>query len=185
MQTVGFKEWALVCNALADGRQSVILRKGGIAEGRNGFAFRHAEFVLFPTYFHEQVAKTRLREAELPGRVAGAVEIRALAKVDVVTTVTSWEEANALEPLHILRSAVVRERFEYDGRRALHVALVRVFKLERPWVFPDSKCYGGCRSWVQLPEPPPDLEIFPVLTDSEHARRRERFLCAVGEALVL
>ena len=39
------------------GRQSVILRKGGIAEGRDGFAFRHREFFLFPTFFHEQVEK--------------------------------------------------------------------------------------------------------------------------------
>ena len=29
---VAFKEWAVVCQALAAGRQSVILRKGGIAE---------------------------------------------------------------------------------------------------------------------------------------------------------
>ena len=31
MQSVGFKEWALVCQALGTGRQSIILRKGGIA----------------------------------------------------------------------------------------------------------------------------------------------------------
>ena len=30
--------------ALGDGRQTVIIRKGGIAEGRDGFAFRHREF---------------------------------------------------------------------------------------------------------------------------------------------
>ena len=43
-----FKEWAVVCEALGDGRQSIILRKGGIAEGREGFAFAHGEFFLFP-----------------------------------------------------------------------------------------------------------------------------------------
>ena len=31
MESVGFKEWSLVCDALGGGTQSVILRKGGIA----------------------------------------------------------------------------------------------------------------------------------------------------------
>ena len=37
-----FKEWAIVVDALGRGRQSVILRKGGIAEGRGGFRPEHA-----------------------------------------------------------------------------------------------------------------------------------------------
>jgi hypothetical protein len=63
MQSVGFKEWALVCEALGTGRQSIILRKGGIAEGRDGFSFQHREFFLFPTFFHEQ-----LERRPFPGR---------------------------------------------------------------------------------------------------------------------
>ena len=38
----------------------MIIRKGGIAEGKAGFAFRHEEFLLFPTWFHEQLEKTTL-----------------------------------------------------------------------------------------------------------------------------
>jgi hypothetical protein len=49
MESIGFKEWSLVCNALGQGTQSVILRKGGIAEGREGFSFRRREFFLFPS----------------------------------------------------------------------------------------------------------------------------------------
>src|SRR4029077_8093936 len=59
MESVGFKEWAVVCEALGRGRQSIILRKGGIAEGRDGFLFKHQEFFLFPTWFHEQPPKVR------------------------------------------------------------------------------------------------------------------------------
>ena len=44
----------------------MIIRKGGIAEGRDGFAFRHREFFLFPTFFHEQVERVRLADPELP-----------------------------------------------------------------------------------------------------------------------
>jgi hypothetical protein len=52
----GFKEWSLVCDALGAGAQSVILRKGGIHEGRGGFWWKHDRFFLFPTHFHEQRA---------------------------------------------------------------------------------------------------------------------------------
>ena len=56
MESIGFKEWALVCAALEQGRQSILLRKGGIAEGRTRFSFQYREFFLFPTWFHEQPA---------------------------------------------------------------------------------------------------------------------------------
>lgn len=36
---IAFKEWDIVCKALEEGRQSLILRKGGIHEGREGFSF--------------------------------------------------------------------------------------------------------------------------------------------------
>ena len=51
---IGFKEWQVVCDALATGRQSILLRKGGIHEGREGFSFAHDSFFLFPTRFHAQ-----------------------------------------------------------------------------------------------------------------------------------
>ena len=67
--SVGFKEWALICEALGHGEQSIILRKGGIAEGRAGFQFKHDDFFLFPTLFHEQIAQLKLPGASrLPER---------------------------------------------------------------------------------------------------------------------
>ena len=80
MESAGFKEWSLVCDALGRGRQSVILRKGGIAEGRGGFSFRHREFFLFPTFFHEQIAKVRIAAADIPAP-GSTIAIRWYAKV--------------------------------------------------------------------------------------------------------
>ena len=34
---IAFKEWAMVVDALGRGEQIIILRKGGISEGRGGF----------------------------------------------------------------------------------------------------------------------------------------------------
>lgn len=154
MGSVGFKEWALVCEALGHGEQSILLRKGGIAEGRNGFAFQHREFFLFPTFFHEQVEKVRGAKREFPSARAGEIEIKYFARLESTRVITSWDEAVALESLHVLTPDVVRERFDYSEAPGIHVAFVRVYRLEPRWIFPDAPRYGGCRSWVGLPDPP-------------------------------
>ena len=159
MQSIGFKEWALVCEALGEGKQSVIIRKGGIAEGRDGFAFRHREFFLFPTFFHEQLERVRLAGAVLPEPRPGEIEIRWFARVKETRIITDWEEVRALEPLHILEESVVRERFDYDEAPGVHVAFVKVSRVYPVWRFSDAKAYAGCRSWVKLPEPPADLKL--------------------------
>src|SRR5436305_1788986 len=112
MQSVGFKEWALVCEALGRGEQTILLRKGGIAEGREGFGFRHSEFFLFPTFFHEQLVRVRTPEVEIPAAREGEIEIRYFARLEAEKEITSWGMAMALQPFHILTESVVRERFE-------------------------------------------------------------------------
>jgi len=174
MQSVGFKEWALVCEALGRGEQTILLRKGGIAEGREGFGFRHDEFFLFPTFFHEQIVKVRTRGAEVPAARKGEIEIRYYARLEAQKEINSWAQAAALEPLHILDESVVRERFEYKGA-GLNVALVRVFRLEPFWTFADKPVYGGCRSWVNLTECPAATRFDPVLSDQDHAELVEKF----------
>jgi hypothetical protein len=174
MQSVGFKEWALVCEALGRGDQAILLRKGGIAEGRAGFGFRHSEFFFFPTFFHEQLGKVRTPEARTPAAREGEIEIRYFAKLEAQREITSWPMAAALEPFHILQESVVRERFEYKGA-GLDVALVRVFRLEPGWTLEDKSAYGGCRSWVELPDCPAGTKFEPVRSDQAHADVAERF----------
>ena len=54
-----FKEWEGIVEALGHGAQILILRKGGIAEGRAGFQVKHPKFWLFPTGYHQQWEKTK------------------------------------------------------------------------------------------------------------------------------
>ena len=180
MKSVGFKEWAVVCEALGHGRQSIILRKGGIAEGRDGFSFKHGEFFLFPTWFHEQAQRVRQLGIKMPEEDGQTITIKYTTKLDLARTIGSWDVAEALAPLHIMQPEVVRERFEYDKAPGLHVALVRVFRVEPVWSFPNERKYGGCRSWVKLPETPNDVILEPVLSDAEHVTRREEFVAVVG-----
>jgi hypothetical protein len=172
MESIGFKEWSLVCNALGHGTQSVILRKGGIAEGREGFLFRRREFFLFPTFFHEQIAKVRIAAADIaaPGNT---IAIRWYAKVERAQRINSVAIAEALAPLHILSIEVVRERFGYKGD-GLNVAFVRVFEVSPVWVLQNEKRFAGCRSWIDLPVPP-EMKMRAVLDDSAHTILRARF----------
>lgn len=168
---VAFKEWAVVCDALASGRENIIIRKGGIAEGRNGFSFQYDEFFLFPTWFHEQVAKTILPpETQLPPQSEGVIEISLAAKLEWSHLVTDWSKLMALRDFHILSESAIEERYHYDDFKGVYVALVRVFRLSPPATIQNEKKYGGCRSWVNLPEI--SSELIPVISEEEHLQRR-------------
>ncbi len=165
-----FKEWALVCEALGCGRQSIILRKGGIAEGRVGFSFRHAEFLLFPTWFHEQLEKTTLpADCPIPPCRESELTIFYGATLEWTAILRDWSVVCRLREHHIWREEVLAERFAYKDEPGLHLAFLRVFRLEPPLTLPMEKRYGGCRSWVDLPVE--ECAWVSVISDEEHARR--------------
>lgn len=171
--SVAFKEWAVVCEAIGSGRQSIMLRKGGIAEGRDGFAFKHREFFLFPTWFHEQLEKTTLPHGTaLPPQLEGEIEIRYAVTLEWSRLVTDASRLPALREFHILQDSVIGERFRYDESPGIHVGFVRAFRLASPRRLPMQKNFGGCRSWVDLPGLE-DAELMPVISDEEHAARRD------------
>ena len=68
VQSDALKEWAVVCRALETGRQSILLRKGGIDEGPHGFRMRYREFWLLPTRFHEGAESLGPGHASLLGQ---------------------------------------------------------------------------------------------------------------------
>lgn len=178
--SAAFKEWALVCEALGNGKQSVILRKGGIAEGREGFSFQHEEFFLFPTWFHEQLSKTVLPEGTvMPEEPGDEIEIRYAATLEWTRVVEDLDRVYSLREFHILHDDVVRERFHYKDRQGIHVALVRIFRLDPPRRISNDEKFGGCRSWIELPDLA-DCTLVSVISDEEHARRRARLLELLG-----
>lgn len=153
---ITFKEWEVVCDAIKDGRQKLILRKGGIHEGREGFSFAHEEFLLFPTRFHAQGD-----HVTVPGVVAkpewqpgDEVVLDTRVMVTKAVTLTEWEDVAALEGQHIYKEELIRERFFWEGKGmaagSIHVAYLEVEVLENPLVLEYGKKYGGCRSWVEV-----------------------------------
>ncbi len=187
---VGFKEWSLVCDLLTNGQQSLILRKGGIHEGRGGFEWKHRGFFLFPTWFHTQAEKLRgdfAATAFPPEEERTRVDIDGYAALTQVWKVTDWARVEAIAPLHAWNEEVVRERFVYDDESCLHIALVRAWRLPRRWTFPYSKAYGGCRSWVNLPEEGLALleQAVPAVDDDAWQATATRLREVLGEPSAL
>ncbi|EUA48109.1 hypothetical protein I543_2632 [Mycobacteroides abscessus 21] len=82
--TTALKEWSAAVHALLDGRQTILLRKGGIHEKR--FTLADSRFLFFPTAVHGHAERVRPEHHDLLPR-AGAdsteaqVVVRAGAEV--------------------------------------------------------------------------------------------------------
>jgi hypothetical protein len=133
-----------------------------------------------PTLFHEQVAKLKLPEnTQIPSLKDGVHSLSLRATVEWTQDLINWEQIKRLDPLHIWKEQVIRERFDYDAKQGISLAFLRIHRLSKPFKFPDAPKYGGCRSWVQLPELPESIRSIPVLDEERHSLAEK----AVREAL--
>ncbi len=175
MGSVAFKEWAVICRALAEGRQSLILRKGGIAEAGGEFRPEHDRFLLLPTHFHEQHRAgikpemlPLLDAADADRPPAGTLRFTHEATVATVRKVTDLDAALALDGLHGWSADTVRQRFHYRTP-GLFVLTVRVSALPASVEVPDQHEYAGCKTWVELADEVPTAGATPVMTDDAFA----------------
>lgn len=130
-----FKEWAIVVDALGRGDQILILRKGGIAEGRGGFQAEHPRFLFFPTLFHQQ------RESVLPAAQARYDEVAPhfpppeVLRLELCAEVVAWRKLDSLAAVerlrgqHIWRDDVLAQRFEWGQTQNIFALAVRVSRL--------------------------------------------------------
>lgn len=128
---VAFKEWQGVCEALAEGRQSLILRKGGIAEGPTGFVPEHQLFWLYPTHVHQADQGLKQPVSNSPPDPEGIVTLHSLALVSLIARVETLDRLLALEPFHVWTPETVEKRFHYRTP-GLWVLGVRIFHAQHP-----------------------------------------------------
>ena len=176
-----FKEWAIVVDALGRGDQVLILRKGGIHEGKGGFQIEHPRFWLFPTLFHQQresvIPPAQARYGEIAPQISPAdkVSIEVLAQVAEWRRIESLDQAHALRGQHIWTDEVIADRFEWGRDKNIFALAVRVFRLPQAVVLAMSPSYGGCKSWIELEADLPTKEAVPVLGDTTFAEKLKRF----------
>ncbi|MEV0669698.1 DUF1802 family protein [Mycobacterium sp. NPDC050441] len=153
-QTPALKEWSAAVHALLDGRQTVLLRKGGIHEKR--FSVAAPEFVLFPTIAHSHAERVRPEHHDLLAAAAAdstedAVIIRAVAKVVAAVEVNRPEAIEGLADLHIWTAGSVRtDRLDFRPKHRLTVVIVQAAPLRTPIQLARTPEFAGCKSWVDL-----------------------------------
>lgn len=171
------KEWAVVCRALTEGRQSVLLRKGGIIEETRDFSLVERRFLLYPTYEHQD-----LESVQSPYREWFASTLQQRPPDDVVR-IDAWAEVTGLFLTHDLDALLelsdhyawspdyIRMRMAYKPRKPMNVVVVRTWRLPEPVDVPVEEHFAGCKSWVPLERPIALDGSAPVLTDDEHELR--------------
>lgn len=168
------KEWAVICRALADGRQALLIRKGGIAESGGEFEVEHQRFWLFPTYVHQQKdgivpeAAPLLEQVDTDRPPQATVRLTHFAEVARVYQIRKLADALKLAGLHCWSQQTVQSRFEYR-RPGLFVLAVRVYRAPQAIDLPDTAEYAGCRSWVELDRALSVEGATPVLGDEAFA----------------
>jgi len=177
---MAFKEWGAVCAALGQGVQSVLVRKGGIHEGQEGFRVDHREFWLFPTRFHQEADQLQAEFSDLlkaPIAIEPASGKIMLALYAVVEKVLEIKEPSALSSLNsiqVLNRETILKRFEYKNP-GLFVLLIRVYCLAQPVEVENNIHFAGCRTWVELSEKYPTSNLTPVLTDEQFQQQQQAF----------
>ena len=152
------KEWAVQCLALGLGRQAVILRKGGLREGVEGFTVSDRDFWLYPTGFHQSPAQLVPEAVDLAAAVAtevppaGQVPLRWHARAVRTWRLTTLDQALRVQPWQILSADTVAARFNYRQPGLWALLLQIEPRAEVAWIS-ESATMRGCHSWVDLETP--------------------------------
>jgi hypothetical protein len=176
---IALKEWATVCNALESGRQMILLRKGGIYEAAGEFELENQQFLLFPTYLHQNL--NMLKPEAHAGFTAvsaepGEVRISAAGVVTDVVQLCSREQMDRIDDEHVWTKPLIDMRFNYKPQNPLYLMLVRAYRLHRTVTVANTPAYAGCKSWVPLEEPIGTADAIPVMNDLKYEVRRKRIL---------
>jgi hypothetical protein len=183
---IAFKEWAIVVDALSRGEQILILRKGGISEGRNGFQIEHPRFLLFPTLFHQQRESVIPAAQERFDEIARRFPPPEIVRIEFYAEVAAWRQieslsaAESLRGQHCWRDEVIADRFDWGKARNIFAIAVRVHRLPLPIELAMHADYGGCRSWVELEKDIPTTGALPVLDQQAFDLKHTQFLSALN-----
>ena len=176
---VGLKEWAVVCRALESGRQMILLRKGGIYESGGEFEVQNHEFLLFPTYVHQNLKMLKPSEHagfEAQSEEPGEIVLSAAAVVSDIVELKSRQQMDAIDEEHVWTPPLIDMRFDYRPENPLYLLLVRAYRLHEPQTIANTPAYAGCKSWVPLDLPVEMGDALPVMDDVKFEVRRNSIL---------
>jgi hypothetical protein len=139
------REWQSVCDATLAGQNHLLIRKGGIAEGRDGFQVRRSFFGLLPTLFHQ--VKNAAPDAGVPTPPS---TVSLVCQLVDTYTLPSLADLAALAPFHGYAADQLAARQNYKPDRPLNLILVRAFALRAPIEVDTTKVRPVCKSWAEV-----------------------------------
>jgi hypothetical protein len=157
---LALKEWSIICKALEDGNQTILLRKGGILEYKKGFEIRQKSFLLFPTLEHQaeeylqskylQTYNLLLRgnKSEYIQNKANTVLVQ--ARIEAIQEFHDHEMLPKLEKYHIWNEKYVKMRMNYNPKKPMNALLLRIYKLPQPISIDVKPEWAGCKSWIDI-----------------------------------
>jgi len=151
----GLKEWATVVKALEQGKQTVILRKGGILETASGFNIESKKFFLFPTWEHQETKHVKPEFHNFLNDVLGKKpnegynKISSYSEVLYEKDIESNEIINQLSSFHVWSDSYIQERRNWMPEKPMKVVFLRTVKIPE-FNLPLEPEFSGCKSWVEL-----------------------------------
>lgn len=175
------KEWASAIQALENGRQIMVMRKGGIVEETKHFELKSPAFYLYPTYEHQRKELIKSSdqsyvEESLAEWVpeASTVRITSYAEVTQDLEIRDQEMLDRLLEYHMWTADFAESRLKWKKKDPLHVLILRVYRLQEPMEIPVLPEYNGCRSWISIPNGLVPREMTPVLNVADFAEQVQK-----------
>ena len=159
MNMLALKEWSIVCRALENGRQSILLRKGGILEYKEGFEISQKIFLLYPTLEHqsrEYLQQNYLQKIEFIENNGPNFDQDKINTITILARIEGMQEFNdetklsKLEKYHIWNEKYVNMRMSYNPKKPMNALLLRIYKLPEPISVKVNPEWAGCKSWINI-----------------------------------
>lgn len=180
---IALKEWSVACRALEEGRQIILIRKGGLLDAEGSFAPEYSRFWLMPTKWHQDANLLKFEHHDLlQNDTAPSREALRLASWAEVVKVWSLDarqpdvEKKLMQLDHIWSSRYLDTRLGFQTEKPLSVVALRTYVLNVPHEVPMRSEYSGCKSWVELRESLPLRSSLPVFDNAAF----EVYLRALG-----
>lgn len=172
---VALKEWDIVCRVLGTGQQLILLRKGGIHESSAGFELEHEQFLLYPTFVHQnpEMLKPHWRaDLQTHSSEPARITLEFAGEVTDIIRLKYRQQMDVLDREHVWTAPLIDMRFNYKPQNPLYLLIVRAYALPNPVTIDNTPAYAGCKSWVPLENAIPVGGATTALDSNQFESRR-------------
>lgn len=135
------REWQSTCQAIGAGLHFLLIRKGGISEGSEGFTVDARRFALLPTLFHQA--------ADVPS--PETVTISTVCDLVSAIVVPGDTDLRSLSGFHLYTREQLSARLQYKPDQPVTLMAIRPWRLVNPVTVATNVVRPVCRSWVSVP----------------------------------